>query len=141
MKMEWMLMPLKRYADFQGRSRRTEYWMFVLGVAIVEIAIVGLFALLGAFSIGEDFRPSPLFWPFLIVLGLFGLAIFLPSLAVQIRRFHDQDKSGWMILLGLIPYLGGIILLVFMCLPGTKGPNRFGPDPLGGAGELPKTFE
>lgn len=67
-----------------------------------------------------------------LVLGLFALyalAIFIPSLAVQVRRFHDQDKSGWFVLLGFIPYVGGIIVLVFMCLEGTKGKNRFGDDP------------
>ena len=65
----------------------------------------------------------------LILLGLYGLVAFIPSLAVQVRRFHDQDKSGWFILLGLIPYLGGLVLLIFMCLEGTRGPNRFGADP------------
>lgn len=55
--------------------------------------------------------------------------MFIPGLAVQVRRFHDQDKSGWFILLGFIPYIGGLILFVFMCLEGTRGPNRFGPDP------------
>jgi uncharacterized membrane protein YhaH (DUF805 family) len=58
------------------------------------------------------------------------LALFIPSLAVQVRRFHDQDKSGWMVLLGFIPYIGGIIIIIFMCMEGTRGPNRFGPDPL-----------
>ena len=53
----------------------------------------------------------------------------MPAIAVQVRRFHDQDKSGWFVLLGLIPYVGGLIVLVFMCLPGTPGPNRFGPRP------------
>jgi uncharacterized membrane protein YhaH (DUF805 family) len=65
----------------------------------------------------------------LMLLGLFGLALFIPSIAVQVRRFHDQDRTGWLILLGLIPYVGGLIVLVFMCLPGTRGTNRFGPDP------------
>jgi uncharacterized membrane protein YhaH (DUF805 family) len=65
----------------------------------------------------------------LIVLGVYFLVFFIPGLAVQVRRFHDQDKSGWFILLGFIPYVGSLILLVFMCLEGTRGPNRFGPDP------------
>jgi uncharacterized membrane protein YhaH (DUF805 family) len=63
------------------------------------------------------------------LFGLYALAIFIPSLAVQVRRFHDQDKSGWFVLLGFIPYVGGLIVLVFMCLDGTKGKNRFGEDP------------
>jgi uncharacterized membrane protein YhaH (DUF805 family) len=63
------------------------------------------------------------------LVGIILLAFLIPSIAVQVRRFHDQDKSGWFILLGLIPYIGGIILFVFMCIEGTRGPNRFGPDP------------
>ncbi len=58
------------------------------------------------------------------LFGLFALAVFIPTIAVQVRRFHDQDKSGWMLLLAFIPYLGGLIVLIFMCLEGTRGPNR-----------------
>lgn len=65
---------------------------------------------------------------------IFVLAILIPSIAVQVRRFHDQDKSGWFVLLALIPFLGGLVVLVFMCLEGTRGPNRFGPDPKNPAG-------
>ncbi len=61
--------------------------------------------------------------------ALFFLGILVPSIAVQVRRFHDQDKSGWFVLIGLIPILGGLVVLVFMFLEGTRGPNRFGPDP------------
>ena len=119
--LEWMLMPLKRYADFSGRSRRKEYWFFVLGIIIAAIilgiveGIVGLSGMIGG-----------VYGPLTVI---FLLGIIIPSLAVQVRRFHDQDKSGWFILLGLIPFVGGLIVLVFMCLEGTKGPKRFGPDP------------
>jgi uncharacterized membrane protein YhaH (DUF805 family) len=61
--------------------------------------------------------------------ALFFLGILVPSIAVQVRRFHDQDKSGWWVLIGLIPILGGLAVLVFMFLEGTRGTNRFGPDP------------
>lgn len=134
--MEWMIMPLKRYADFSGRSRRKEYWMFTLGMVIVYV----LFAVLILGGIGADTDSSTgelgLFGSMFagtagIVFLVFILALFIPSLAVQVRRFHDQDKSGWFVLLNLIPYIGGIIVLVMMCLDGTKGPNRFGPDPKG----------
>ena len=124
--MEWMLMPLKRYADFSGRSRRKEYWMFVLGVfisAIILSIIEGVLGLSG--MVGGVYGP---------LTTIFFLAIIIPSIAVQVRRFHDQDKSGWFVLLALIPFLGGLIVLVFMCLEGTKGPNRFGPDPKDPAG-------
>ena len=124
--MEWMLMPLKRYADFSGRSRRKEYWMFVLFVVIVYVVL----ALLG-WALGETAATA--------LLGIFALGILIPSIAVQVRRFHDQGKSGWFVLLGFIPLVGGLIVLVFMCLEGDQGPNEYGPDPKGGAD--PETFE
>jgi uncharacterized membrane protein YhaH (DUF805 family) len=128
--MEYMLMPLRRYADFSGRSRRKEYWMFTLGIIIVSVVLSlllvggmdfnnGGFGAMGGLSLG--------------ILIVFTLAILIPALAVQVRRFHDQDKSGWFVLLNFLPYVGGIIVLVMMCLEGTRGPNRFGPDPKGGA--------
>ena len=129
--MEWMLMPLRRYADFQGRSRRKEYWMFLLAVIILyTVFMVPL--MLGGFSTamaGQQSTPGLLYFVGFCVMGILGLALLVPSIAVQVRRFHDQDRSGWMVLIGLIPYVGGIIVLVFMCLEGTRGPNRFGPDP------------
>lgn len=126
--MEWMIIPLKRYADFSGRSRRMEYWMFTLFQIIV--IFVPFFFLM---PFGDlDGEVPTLFWLLLLAY----LAIFLiPSIAVTVRRFHDQDKSGWFYLLSFIPYIGGLIVFVFMCLEGTKGPNRFGPDPLGGGAE------
>ena len=114
-------MPLRRYADFSGRSRRKEFWMFYLGVIIAAVIIAIVENILGiAGSVGDVTGPLTL---------LFALGIFIPSLAVQVRRWHDQDKSGWFVLVGLIPLIGGLINLVFMMLEGTKGPNRFGPDP------------
>ena len=130
--MEWMLMPYRRYADFSGRSRRKEYWMFVLLTSIIGLLCVALmFA--GGFATstvdGEPAAPGPMFWLGVTALTIFGVGSIIPSIAVQVRRFHDQDKSGWMLLLGFIPYVGGIVVLVFMCLEGTRGPNRFGADP------------
>ena len=127
--MEWMIMPLKRYADFSGRSRRKEYWMFVLLIVIVAI-VFGMFT--GGFAAMMDptgVAADGAMGAGSIIMILFYLAILIPAIAVQVRRFHDQDKSGWFVLLGFIPFVGGIIVLVFMCLEGTKGENRFGPDP------------
>jgi uncharacterized membrane protein YhaH (DUF805 family) len=129
--MEYMFMPLRRYVDFSGRSRRKEYWMFFLFVLIVTAVLTVLTGTRETnytsdgmgFSIQSQ-SPFVLIWV---------LVILLPSLAVQVRRFHDQDKSGWFVLLGFIPFVGGIIVLVFMCLEGTRGDNRFGADPKGGA--------
>lgn len=125
--MKWMLMPLKRYADFSGRSRRTEYWMFTLGY-VIALVILGVIMAIGG-ALGDSNGVSGLSVTAIAVLGVVVLALFIPSLAVQVRRFHDQDKSGWFVLLGFIPYIGGLIVIVFMCLPGTVGDNRFGPDP------------
>ena len=124
--LDWMTMPLKRYTDFSGRSRRKEYWFFVLGgfiVAVVLGLIEGILGLSG--MVAGAYGP---------LTAIFLLGIIVPSIAVQVRRFHDQDKSGWFVLLALIPFIGGLAVLVFMCLEGTKGSNRFGPDPKDSAG-------
>ena len=125
--MKWMLLPLKRYADFKGRSRRREFWLFTL----LTLICYGLAFMLLVMDRGDEARggPGPLGLVVGIAIALFAIGIIIPSLAVQVRRFHDQDRSGWFALLSLIPYIGGLIVFVFMCLPGTRGPNRFGPDP------------
>ena len=133
--MDWMLMPLRRYADFSGRSRRKEYWMFVLFTlllyAVIGILVAVIGGATGAFS--PDAGPDiPVFgWVVLAIIMILVLGLLVPTLAVIVRRLHDQDKSGWFILIQLIPYIGGIILLIFMFIEGTKGENRFGPDPKG----------
>lgn len=130
--MEWMLMPYRRYADFSGRSQRKEYWMFALFQFIVAMVLVAVMFAGGFGSVNEmtgQAEPGALFYIGIGLLVIFGLGSIIPSLAVGVRRFHDQDKSGWFLLLQLIPYVGGLIVLVFMCLDGTRGPNRFGPDP------------
>jgi uncharacterized membrane protein YhaH (DUF805 family) len=133
--MEWMLMPYRRYFDFSGRSRRKEYWMFLLLFVIVYVVAFALmFA--GGYSMSPTMatpgQPAEMGGMAMLgaaILGIFVLASLIPAIAVQIRRFHDQDRSGWWILLNFIPYLGSLVVLVFMCLEGTKGANRFGPDP------------
>lgn len=134
--MDWMLMPLRRYADFSGRSRRKEYWMYLLFVIIVSVvlAIVDRALGLGGSSsssvatsgaqigAGASYHAG--------VLGIiFTLATLIPSIAVGVRRLHDTDRSGWWLLIALVPLIGGIVLLVFFLLDGTPGPNRFGPNP------------
>jgi uncharacterized membrane protein YhaH (DUF805 family) len=140
--MEWMIMPLKRYADFNGRSRRKEYWMFTLGLILAFLLLFALFAAFAATagSSGSDDFESMVGGTGVIVFVVAYLAILIPSIAVQVRRMHDQDKSGWFVLLSLIPYIGGIIIFVFMCMEGTKGPNRFGPDPKNPDGDLGDVF-
>lgn len=140
--MEWMLMPLKRYADFSGRSRRKEYWMFALGIFLAMVLAAMLFFLVAgpAASTGDGSAMGGMTMLLIAIFGLAYLAILIPAIAVQVRRFHDQDKSGWFVLLNFIPYVGGIIVLVFMCLEGTRGPNRFGPDPKNPEANLESVF-
>lgn len=139
--MHWMILPLKRYADFTGRSRRREYWMFLLFTVIVYVILAALMVADGVDlptltngSLPDG--PGAVFWLGLGLLGIFALGILVPSIAVNVRRLHDRDMSGWwylgFIVLSNIPLLGIVIAvgyLVLMFLPGTPGPNRFGPDP------------
>ncbi|MDJ0276108.1 DUF805 domain-containing protein [Sphingomonas sp. 2R-10] len=145
--MEWMLLPLKRYAEFSGRSRRKEYWMFVLGYLIVFMILGAIFGLLGAFSSSmAEVQAGSVNGPLMlavVVLGILGLGILIPSIAVQVRRLHDRNMSGWWLLgiyvVSFIPVVGFIAsigLLVLLALPGTVGPNRFGPDPKDPYGKL-----
>lgn len=128
--LNWMLMPYRRYAEFSGRSRRKEYWMFALFYILVSIAIDTVFGT-------PSYQRTGFFMGFSteltgtggIIHNIFGLASFIPSLAVSVRRLHDQDRSGWLLLLVFLPILGWFALFVLMCLDGTRGRNRYGPDP------------
>ena len=137
--MEWKLMPLRRYADFSGRSQRQEYWMFYLFTVLLFIAAIILLVMFGGVleSHGKPRADSPpmAFSLGLLLVILLYLALFIPTLAVKVRRFHDQDLGGWFVLLGFIPYLGWLIMFIFMCIDGTAGPNRFGADPKGRGGQ------
>ncbi|MBG3128343.1 DUF805 domain-containing protein [Proteus mirabilis] len=125
--MNWYLEVIKNnYANFSGRARRKEYWMFTL---VNTIIIAVLYAILISSVDMNTGEMSSLGSIAGIIIGIYSLAIIIPSIAVTIRRFHDQDKSGWMFLLAFIPAVGGLIVFVFMCLEGTRGDNRFGPDP------------
>jgi uncharacterized membrane protein YhaH (DUF805 family) len=127
--LEWAIRPLRRYADFGGRSPRAEYWWFALLIllAVFAFVLLSMAALGGPTDLESDSRPVASI--VLVILALACLGIFIPSIAVQVRRMHDQDMSGWWVLLFAIPYIGPLIGLVFMLIPGTRGPNRFGPDP------------
>lgn len=113
--MEWYLKALRQYADFEGRARRKEYWMFTLFnliFAILALVVGGL--------IGE----SGVILYFLYVLGT-----LIPNLAVAVRRLHDVGKSGWMYLVALIPLVGFIWLLVLLVTDSQPGSNEYGPNP------------
>lgn len=132
-----MLQPLKNYADFQGRARRSEYWLFYLFILIVEVVLISLAGVGGGMS---ESAPGPLGALAFGLLGVFALGIIVPSLAVSVRRMHDTNRSGWWVLISLVPFIGAIWYLVLMVLDGTAGPNRFGPDPKGRGDTVAEAF-
>ncbi len=107
-----------KYADFNGRARRSEYWYFVLCniLAYLILSAVG-------FALGD--------YGGLILLGIFWLGVLIPSIAVIVRRLHDVGKSGWFYFVVLIPLVGGIWLIVLLCTDSQVGPNQYGPNPKG----------
>jgi len=168
--MEYMFLPLKRYAEFSGRSRRMEYWMWALFQVLLYVGMLVLMMLVaGGAMIGRS--PTGAMaagGAAMVIMGLYfviQLAFIIPGIAVGVRRLHDTNRSGWWLLAPIVPYIvmavaggmaissgsvgGGtgaivmicmaavfvlaIMLLVFMLLDGTKGPNKYGPDPKGRA--------
>ena len=130
--MNWFFDVIKnRYAKFNGRARRKEYWMFQLFcniflILICLVASIGLFI----YNTGE----FPLLGRILMGTGgilfvIFAFGLIIPGLAVTIRRLHDIDKSGWWILVCAIPYIGPLVLFVFCCLDSPSGTNKYGPNP------------
>jgi uncharacterized membrane protein YhaH (DUF805 family) len=172
----WAVRPLKNYANFSGRASRAEFWWFFLFTMIVYFA--GIIALGAAGSSLSAMNPAGAvmqgaFGIGMIFIGLFWLALFIPMLAVQFRRLHDTNRSGWWLggfwllylvdiglafgmvgsaaatpgsppnmgsfaavgIIALVFFVYSIVLLVFFCLPGTKGQNRYGDDPYGASVE------
>ena len=115
---------MKNYANFSGRARRSEFWYFVLWQFIFEGALVLAASVIMALS--SESNPGVTLIN--LVLSLFALATLLPTFAVGVRRLHDTGKSGWWMLLGLIP-LGGLVVFVFQAMDGEPGANQWGPNP------------
>ena len=115
--MKWYLKVVKdNYANFNGRARRKELWMFVLFNMLISLAlqiVVGMIS------------PEAM----LVAVGLYSLAVIVPSIAVAVRRLHDVGKSGWWYFIALVPLIGSIWLLVLFVTDGNKGANEFGEDP------------
>ena len=124
----------RKYATFDGRAARSEYWWFVLFsfLAAVAVGIVERALGLGYGSFMHGGGRVSMVYQGGILSSLWWLANLLPSLAVAVRRLHDTDRSGWWLLIAFVPLIGAIVLLVFFCTRGTSGPNRFGTDPLSG---------
>ena len=110
--MEYFIEALKKYADFTGRARRKEYWMFILFYLIFYIVLTAIDTVIGSY----------------ILAALFSLALLLPTISVAARRLHDTGRSGWWQLISLIPILGGIVLLVFLVQDGHEE-NEYGKNP------------
>ena len=119
--MALMFQPLWKYAIFSGRARRMEYWLFVLFYFVGNIVATVVDALFGL-SLNREHEIG-------FVRPIWDVAMLLPLLAVAVPRLHDTDRSGWWILLIFVPIFGWIVLIVFYCLRGDAGTNRFGPDP------------
>jgi uncharacterized membrane protein YhaH (DUF805 family) len=150
---DWAKRPIQKYTDFSGRAPRAEYWWYTLAVIVVAIVISIVESMLGLDAMVGPYGPVTL---------LFMVALIVPGCAVTVRRLHDTNRSGWWILVALVPYAilgfmmgrgaaegdmsgiatvglfslvalaGAIALLVFMILPGNQGDNRYGPDPYAG---------
>ena len=123
--MKWYLKVMRNnYANFSGRARRKEYWMFVLVQTIVMIGLMILDSVLG---LDFELQGISLGYGYLYLIGL--IVHFIPSLAVLVRRLHDVGKSGWFYFIFLIPIIGVLWLLVLYCTEGQKQDNKWGPDP------------
>jgi len=117
--LHWYVEALKNGLNFSGRARRKEYWFFQLTFFLISIALM-----ISEFILGWSSPES-----YGILSGLFTLAMLIPNIAVTVRRLHDIDRSAWALLFGLIPLVGGIIMLVMLAKEGTRGGNVYGDDP------------
>ena len=111
-----------KYATFSGRASRSEYWWWALVSGIVS-GVTNLLMLMGRAS-GGNLGPS-IYIVGLALAGIWLLATFIPSLALLVRRLHDSNYSGWMMLIGLFPFIGGLILLVFTLQDSKPEGQRF----------------
>lgn len=114
--MDLVVEPLRKYAVFSGRARRGEYWTFVAVVYVVYVVLGGL---------GSSAKSPAL----LVAAFVVTVMSLLPAVAVTVRRLHDTDHSGWWSLIGLVPFVGTVVMLIFLCTESEPGENRFGPCP------------
>ena len=121
--MKWYIAVLKNYVGFDGRAHRTEFWMFALFNFLFAMAAMIIDRVLGL--------PKILVGVYGPIYILYALAVLLPGLALTMRRLHDTGRSGWFLLINLIPIIGGIWFLVLMCFDSQPGTNRYGANPKG----------
>jgi uncharacterized membrane protein YhaH (DUF805 family) len=133
----WFRKALSQWKDFGGRARRSEYWYYTLTLLIVYVVLAAIIG--GSASLGEAGKFVALV--FYIVYIVIALAFLVPSIAVAIRRMHDTGRSGWWLLISLVPFVGGIAVLVLLCLDSQPMPNKWGPNPKAlGATTAPSAF-
>ena len=120
--MNWFLIALKKYATFSGRAQRAEYWYFVLFYILILFGLTLIDSITGSYSAESGMG---------LLEGIFTLLLLIPSIAVGARRLHDTGRSGWWLLIALIPLVGAIVLLVFTVQDSTPGENQYGPNPKG----------
>jgi len=118
--MNWYLYVLKNYATFSGRARRKEYWMFFLFNVLISLGLGVLDVVAGTYSVEYETG---------FFSALYSLLVLIPSIAVSVRRLHDTNRSGWWVVISLIPIIGVLVLFVFTCLDSQPGTNRFGANP------------
>ena len=118
--MNWYIEVLKKYAVFNGRARRKEYWYFVLFSMLISIVLAIMDGATGSFSAEAGMG---------LLGGIYALAVLIPSIAVGVRRLHDTNRSGWWLLIALIPIIGAIVLIVFLASDSKPEENQYGPNP------------
>jgi uncharacterized membrane protein YhaH (DUF805 family) len=116
----WYLDVLRQYAVFRGRARRREYWMFFLVTTVIFVGLGIIDVVTGTFSPAVGIG---------LLGGLYSLATLVPGIAVTVRRLHDTDRSGWWLLIALVPVIGALVLFIIMVLDSHPGENRYGPSP------------
>nr|MDH3153553.1 DUF805 domain-containing protein [Bacillus licheniformis]MDH3164418.1 DUF805 domain-containing protein [Bacillus licheniformis] len=140
--MKWYWRGLKNYANFEGRARRKEYWLFhvfngiicfilfILSLMVVSLFISGIMTAEGydRYQVGYIIGYGGGFLGYILIF-IYQLAVLVPSLAVNVRRPHDTGRSGWWILIGFLPIIGAVILLIFYCQAGEAKENQYGPNP------------
>lgn len=123
--MYWYLKVLKNYANFSGRARRKEFWMFGLIHFIIMMVLYGL--IIGAAAVGGE--EGTLVLAAMGLYGLYALFILIPGIAVTVRRLHDIGRTGTWWLVGFVPFIGAIVLLIFAVTDSEPGANQFGENP------------
>jgi len=118
--MNWYLEVLKKYAEFDGRASRQEYWFFMLFNILISAFLATIDFFSGTFNFETGLG---------LLSGIYSVAVLIPGIAVTVRRLHDTDRSGWWLLIALIPVIGAIVLFIFTVLDSTSGDNQYGSNP------------